>query len=178
MLRRFGMLHVRSALGLLAVLALTAAACTPGASPESSAPAAATPTQTEAAMATPAETATSVNVTVEEYQVTPESDSAPAGDITFNVTNNDPDDVHEFVVVSTDLPPDALPTKADGSFDEEGEGVEVMGEVEEILVDASEPLALSLEAGSYVLLCNRVVKEDGETESHYHEGMHAAFTVE
>lgn len=173
------MLHLRSALGLLAVLALAATACTPGASPSSSPPAAtATPSATEAAPATPAEAATTVNVTVEEYQVTPESDSAPAGDITFNVTNNGPDDVHEFVVVKTDLAPDALPTKADGSFDEDGDGVEVMGEVEEIAVGSSEPLALSLEPGAYVLLCNRVVTENGETESHYHEGMHAAFTVE
>ena len=173
------MLHFRTALGLLAVLALATTACTPGASPSSSPPAAtATASQTEAAMATPAEAATTVNVTVEEYKVTPESDSAPAGTITFNVTNNGPDDVHEFIVVKTDLAPDALPTKADGSFDEEGQDVQVLGEVEEILVDKSEPLQLSLEPGAYVMLCNRVVKENGETESHYAMGMHAAFTVE
>ena len=46
------------------------------------------------------------------------------------------------------------------------------------VVDKSEPLQLSLEPGAYVLLCNRVVKENGDTESHYAMGMHAAFTVE
>ena len=172
------MLRFRTSLGLLAALALVAAACNSGASPSVSAPTASATSSTAAASSAPAEAATTVNVTVEEYKVTPETDSAPAGDISFNVTNNGPDDVHEFVVVKTDLAPAALPTKDDGSFDEDGEGVELMGEVEEIAVGSSEPLDLSLEAGSYVLLCNRVVTENGETESHYHEGMHAAFTVE
>ena len=169
------MLRFRTALGLLAALALAAAACNSGASPSVSASAT---SSMAAASSAPAEAATTVNVTVEEYKVTPETDSAPAGDVSFNVTNNGPDDVHEFVVVKTDLAPDALPTKDDGSFDEDGQGVEVLGEVEEIAVGSSEPLDLSLEAVSYVLLCNRVVTENGETESHYHEGMHAAFTVE
>ena len=53
------------------------------------------------------------------------SSSAPAGEVTFNVTNKGPEDVHEFVVFETDLAPDALPTVADGSVDEEGEGVEL-----------------------------------------------------
>ncbi len=172
------MLHSRPALGLLAVLAIGIAACNAGASPSASGPTASATSSTAAASSAPAEVATTVNVTVEEYKVTPETDSAPAGDISFNVTNNGPDDVHEFIVVKTDLAPDALPTKADGSFDADGQGVEVMGEVEEIAVGSSEPLDLSLEAGSYVLLCNRVVKENGDTESHYAMGMHAPFTVE
>ena len=172
------MLHFRHALGLLAVLALVAVACNAGASPSASAPTASATSSEAAASSAPGETATTVSVTVEEYQVIPETDSAPAGNITFNVTNNGPDDVHEFVVVKTDLAPDALPTKPDGSFDEDGDGVEVLGEVEEIAVNATEPLALSLEAGKYVVLCNRVVTENGETESHYAMGMHAAFTVE
>jgi uncharacterized cupredoxin-like copper-binding protein len=172
------MLHSRPALALLAVLAIGIAACNAGASPSVAEPTASATSSTAAASSAPAEAATTVNVTVEEYKVTPETDSAPAGDVSFNVTNNGPDDVHEFVVVKTDLAPNALPTKDDGSFDEDGQGVELMGEVEEITVGSSEPLDLSLEAGSYVLLCNRVVTEDGETESHYHEGMHAAFTVE
>ena len=62
-----------------------------------------------------------VAVTVQEFAVLPATDSAPAGDVTFAVTNTGPEDTHEFVVFRTDLAPDALPTASDGSVDEEGE---------------------------------------------------------
>jgi hypothetical protein len=42
----------------------------------------------------------------------------------------------------------------------------------------TEDLTLDLEPGSYLLLCNIVEEEDGESESHFAEGMHATFTVE
>ena len=158
--------RIRIAVGLLAALALAAAGCAPNASTGAS------------ASANAGGGGTTVNVTVEEFSVTPESDSAPAGDVTFHVTNDGPKDIHEFVIVKTDLAPDALPTAEDGSFDEEGEGVEVIDEIEEIAVDESQDVTVNLEAGAYVLLCNRVETEDGETESHYAMGMHAAFTVE
>ena len=157
------MLHYRPVLGALAALALAAVACNAGASPSASAPAGG---------------GTTVNVTVQEFSVTPESESAPAGEVTFHVTNDGPNDVHEFVVVKTDLAPDALPTADDGSFDEDGQGVEVIDEIEEIPVGESQDLTVSLEPGAYVVLCNRVETEDGEAESHYAKGMHAAFTVE
>jgi hypothetical protein len=51
-----------------------------------------------------------------------------------------------------------------------------MGEVEDLAIDASEDLTLTLEAGNYVLLCN-IYSED-EQEAHYEEGMRTAFTVE
>src|SRR5262245_42348944 len=63
---------------------------------------------------------TTVDVTVQEFAVVPATDSAPAGDVTFRVTNTGPEDTHEFVVFKTDLAPDALPTASDGSVDEEG----------------------------------------------------------
>jgi uncharacterized cupredoxin-like copper-binding protein len=108
--------------------------------------------------------------------VLPEVASADAGEITFHVTNDGPEDVHEFVVIKTDLAPGDLPTDETGSVDEEGEGMEVMGEVEDLAIDASEDLTLTLEAGNYVLLCN-IYSED-EQEAHYEEGMRTAFTVE
>jgi hypothetical protein len=77
---------------------------------------------------------TTVDVTVQEFAVIPAESSAPAGDVTFDVTNEGPDDVHEFVVFKTDLAPDALPTVADGSVDEEGEGVELIDEIEDITI--------------------------------------------
>jgi hypothetical protein len=73
-----------------------------------------------------------------------------------------PEDTHEFVVFKTDLGPDALPTAADGSVDETGEGVELIDEIEDIAPgDTPPPLTVSLDAGSYVFICN-IVEEEGQ----------------
>jgi uncharacterized cupredoxin-like copper-binding protein len=121
---------------------------------------------------------TTVDVTVQEFAVIPAESSAPAGDVTFDVMNEGPDDTHEFVVYKTDLAPDALPTAADGSVDEEGEGVELIDEIEDIAVGDTPTLTVTLDAGSYVFICNIVEEEGGETIAHYQQGMRVAFTVE
>jgi uncharacterized cupredoxin-like copper-binding protein len=121
---------------------------------------------------------TTVDVTVQEFAVIPAESSAPAGDVTFDVMNEGPDDTHEFVVFKTDLAPDALPTAADGSVDEEGEGVELIDEIEDIAVGDTPTLTVTLDAGSYVFICNIVQEEGGETIAHYQQGMRIAFTVE
>jgi uncharacterized cupredoxin-like copper-binding protein len=121
---------------------------------------------------------TTVDVTVQEFAVLPAQDSAPAGDVTFNVTNTGPEDTHEFVVFKTDLEPDALPTAPDGSVDEEGEGVELIDEIEDIAVGDTPTLTVSLDAGSYVFICNIVEEEEDETIVHYQQGMRTGFTVE
>jgi uncharacterized cupredoxin-like copper-binding protein len=121
---------------------------------------------------------TTVDVTVQEFAVLPAQDSAPAGDVTFNVTNTGPEDTHEFVVFKTDLEPDALPTAPDGSVDEEGEGVELIDEIEDIAVGDTPTLTVSLDVGSYVLICNIVEDEGDETIVHYQQGMRTGFTVE
>jgi uncharacterized cupredoxin-like copper-binding protein len=120
-----------------------------------------------------------VDVTLQEFAVRPERDSAPAGDVTFNVGNVGPEDTHEFVVFKTDLAPDALPTAPDGSVDETGEGVDLIDEIEDIAVgDAFHTLTVSLEAGRYVFICNIVEEEGQDTIVHYQQGMRTGFTVE
>jgi hypothetical protein len=122
---------------------------------------------------------TTVAVTVQEFSVLPAQDSAPAGSITFEVENTGPEDTHEFVVIKTDLAPDALPTAEDGSVDETGEGIdEVIGEIEDIAVGSTDTLSTDLDAGSYVLVCNIVEEEGGDTLVHYALGMRTGFTVE
>jgi hypothetical protein len=118
---------------------------------------------------------TEVNVMLQEFSVIPEVDSAEAGNITFNVANVGPNDIHEFVILKTELEPDALPTVADGSVDENGEGIEVIDEAEDIPVGETHTVTVDLEAGSYVLLCN--IFDETENEAHYQEGMRTAFTV-
>jgi hypothetical protein len=118
-----------------------------------------------------------VNVDLTEYEVTLSPATVPAGDVTFMIYNGG-SETHEFVVVETDLAAADLPTSADGSFDEEGEGVEVIDEIETIPAGSSDELSLSLGAANYQLLCNRVVAEGDELESHFHEGMVAPLEVE
>jgi uncharacterized cupredoxin-like copper-binding protein len=119
-----------------------------------------------------------IEITLQEFAVLPSPDSAPAGEVTFNVTNIGPEDVHEFVVFATDLAPDALPTAPDGSVDETGEGVELIDEIEDIAVDETPTLTVTLDAGSYVLICNIVEEEGADTIVHYQQGMRVGFTAE
>jgi hypothetical protein len=117
-----------------------------------------------------------LEVTLQEFAVVPAESSASAGAVTFDVTNDGPDDPHELVVIKSDLAPDALPTDDNGAVDESGEGIEVIGEIEEFPPGQSRSKSFNLDAGAYVLICN--VFEEAEQESHYQNGMRTAFTVE
>jgi uncharacterized cupredoxin-like copper-binding protein len=122
-------------------------------------------------------TETSVAVTVQEFAVIPAQASAPAGKVTFVVTNKGPDDKHEFVVVRTDLDPGALPKKPDGSVDETGAGVTAVGEIEEFAPNTTQQMTFDLPTGKYVLFCNVVEVDAGKTEAHYSLGMRAGFST-
>lgn len=125
---------------------------------------------------TPGDGGTTVEVTLQEWAVVPAEMSAPAGQVTFVITNEGPDDVHEFVVIRTDLAPGDLPTDATGTVVEGGEGMEVVDEVEDLPVGDTAELAVELAAGSYVLVCN--IYDEDEAEAHYQMGMRIGFTVE
>ena len=124
------------------------------------------PTATESE--SPSGGAGTVEVTEKDFSVATNPTSASAGAITFDVHNEGPS-VHEFVVFETDLAPDALPTNADGTVNEEGEGVTHIDEIEDIPVGEEQDLEVDLEAGNYVLICN--------LPGHYKSGMHTGFTV-
>lgn len=114
-----------------------------------------------------------VSVKLTEYSITAEKSSAKAGEVTFELQNIG-GFVHEFVVIKTDLPITELPTADDGSVNEEGTGIQVVDEVEDIPTGEKETLKVNLEAGKYVLVCNVVEESQG---SHYKHGMRTAFTV-
>jgi uncharacterized cupredoxin-like copper-binding protein len=118
--------------------------------------------------------ATQVDVTLSEWAVEPSETSVAAGTIYFLVTNAGPEDPHEFVVIKTDEPFDALPV-VEGQVPEDE--VDLLDEIEPFAVDSRASLVLDLEPGKYVLICNIAEIEDGELESHYEEGMRVAFEV-
>jgi len=120
---------------------------------------------------------TTVAVIVQEYVVLPNPASAAAGSVTFNAQNKGPEHTHEFVVVKTALTPDKLPVKADGSVNEDGAGIEAVGELEDIAANTSKTVTFTMTAGSYVLFCNVVETVGGQTLVHYNLGMRTAFTV-
>ena len=153
------------ALAAMSVIALAIAACSTGTTSQSPA----------ASPGAPGGTATAVAVTLQEWSVLPAPDSAPAGSITFQVTNTGPEDVHEFVVLKTDLDAGALPVDANGAVTEEGEGIEVVDEIEDIAVGATQELTVSMTAGKYVLICN--IYDETDSEAHYTMGMRTALTV-
>jgi uncharacterized cupredoxin-like copper-binding protein len=109
-----------------------------------------------------------VAVTLADFTITADPDSASAGEVTFDVTN-DAEQTHEFVVFQTDLAPDQLPTDEGGDVDEAGEGVALVDEIEDIEGGSTQSLTVNLDAGSYVLICN--------LPGHYGQGMLAGFTV-
>jgi uncharacterized cupredoxin-like copper-binding protein len=117
-----------------------------------------------------------VAVTLVEYKVVPVPTSAHAGSVTFNAKNIG-SATHELHVIKTDLAPEALPTKADGSVDEEAAGVTMVDHVTDIAAGQAKPLTVTLEPGTYVLICNVVHTTNGTTISHYERGMRVAFTI-
>ncbi len=116
-----------------------------------------------------------MNVTLQEFTVATDPTSGDAGEVTFEATNDGPDDVHEFVVFRTDLAPTDLPTDENGAVVETGEGIELIGEIEDIPVGETKSVTLELEAGNYVFICN--IWDEEEQESHYQEGMRTSFTI-
>jgi len=149
-----GRLPMRGATVLLTVVVAGLALVACGGEEPTGAPATQAPTTTAA---------TTIGVTLQEWTVLPAPASAPAG---------------QLVVIKTDLDPGALPTTPEGKADEEGAGVEVIGEIEEFKVGETRSSSFDLTAGSYVLICNIVEKEEGKTEAHYQLGMRTAFTVQ
>lgn len=115
---------------------------------------------------------TKVDAALTTYKITLSKNTVNAGDIVFHVHNDATDLLHEFVIFKTDLAPDALPLNSEGAVDEEGAGVTHIDEVE-VEVGQSADLAVNLQPGNYVLICNI----NDNNEQHYQHGMYVGFTV-
>ncbi|HET8785887.1 MAG TPA: hypothetical protein VFM38_09645 [Candidatus Limnocylindrales bacterium] len=139
----------------LAVSGLIASACAGSAAPPTGAPAASAASQSTATG--------SVAVELIEGKVTADPTTASAGPVTFAIKNIGMN-VHEFVVIKTDMKASDLPVK-DGVVDEAA--LTVVGQVENIALRATPTLDVELAPGHYALICN--------IKDHYGAGMHADF---
>src|SRR6478609_2409591 len=93
----------------------------------------------------------SANLTDTGIQVS--SATLPAGTITFHIANSSAAELHEFVIIRTDLNADQLPQAADGSIDEEK--LSSPGEKGDIAAGQAGDLTLTLPAGRYMFICNQ-----------------------
>lgn len=103
-----------------------------------------------------------VPVKLNEYNILPAKQAAPAGKVTFVLTNNGKL-THEFVVVKTAKPAGNL--LKGNEADETG----AVGEVGELKPGQTKKLTLTLKTGHYALLCN--------LPNHYRAGQFADFYV-
>lgn len=117
-----------------------------------------------------------VDVSLFEWNVEPTPTSVDAGEVTFTATN-DGGEAHEMVVVKG-IAPEDLPLNDDGSVNEDALPADAfMGEVEEIEPGDSDSVSFDLDAGEYTIFCNIVETDNGETESHFDQGMVSTITV-
>jgi uncharacterized cupredoxin-like copper-binding protein len=152
---------------VIAATLLIVVACSAGASPSPAAPA----SQAAGSGTASGAAGTSVTAKLTEFKIELGAATAPAGPVTFALTNSGTV-LHEFVVFKTDLAPDKLPLAADGAtVDEAGAGASLtlVDEVEDIEAGATASLEVTLAAGHYVVICN--------VPAHYTSGMRAEFTT-
>jgi hypothetical protein len=118
-----------------------------------------------------------VKVQLIEFQVNPALQFVAKGKINF-VVKNAGTEKHEFVIVRG-ADPAALPTKADGSVDENQiPKRDELGELENIKKGKTKSKTFKLSAGSYILFCNTVdVEEDGTVVSHFARGMYTTINA-
>lgn len=115
-----------------------------------------------------AQTATRMNMTLNEWSIIPDLPEVAAGDITFDVVNSG-EDVHEVIIIKSDLDIAALPpSKVRGEVDEDAIG-QYIGGFEDVAPSASMSGTLTLTPGRYILLCNLT--------NHYAKGMVSTLQV-
>lgn len=121
---------------------------------------------------------TTVDVVLQEFSIMPSVTTVPPGDVTFEMDNEGPDLTHELRVIRTDFAADELPTNDDGTVDLGAAGVDEVRGFAPVEEGRRGGGVVTLDAGSYVLICNLKDTVEGEEIAHYTAGMRAAFTVE
>ncbi|MGE3269672.1 MAG: hypothetical protein AB7P40_13055 [Chloroflexota bacterium] len=119
-------------------------------------------------LAAEAQAPTRMAITLNEWSILPEVQEVPAGEVTFDVVNTG-EDVHEVILIRSDLDITALPPSAvRGEVDEDATGLYVGG-FEDVQPAGLASGTLTLEPGRYILLCNLT--------NHYTKGMVSTLQV-
>lgn len=148
-----------ASIGLAVVLAAcSSTASSPGA-------AASQPGTTQSPSDTPSTSGTTITATLTEFVIALSHTSAPAGPVTFNVTNSGTM-VHEFVILKTDILAKDLPLVNGVVVEDDYSPV---GEVPETDAGKSGTFSATLAAGHYAIICN--------IAGHVAQGMVIDFTV-
>jgi hypothetical protein len=119
----------------------------------------------------------SQKLTLTEFQINPALQYVAQGKSNF-VAKNAGTEKHEVVIVRGSDPA-ALPTKADGSVDEEQipKSNEV-GEIGNVKKGKTKSKTFKLSPGSYILFCNIIDTEpDGSQVSHFAKGMYTTINA-
>lgn len=127
-------------------------------------PATSAPAPTTAVASGPS---TTVNVTLTDAAIKLSTLGVAPGKVTFQVTNTGAVE-HEFVILQTSLPQNAIPVDPTNAALVQEPGL--IGKVAALAPKTSGSITLSLATGSYVLICNEL--------AHYMAlGMHTGFSV-
>ncbi len=105
----------------------------------------------------------------EPMGISANASTVSAGEITFNVLNTSDDTIHEMVVVKLSDVNGTLPFNED-EFRVDEDLMNGFGEVSELEPGIRGQLTVTLEPGTYVLVCN--------IPGHYSSGMWTILTVE
>ena len=115
-----------------------------------------------------AQGASQLPVSLDDYRFWHDVTAVPAGDVTFDLKNVG-DEVHELIVIRSDMDTAGLPPgAARGEVDEAAIG-EYIGGWEDVQPGATASGTLTLTPGRYILLCNLT--------DHYSRGMVSTLQV-
>jgi len=112
---------------------------------------------------------TTIAVALTDFKVGLASATIPAGQVTLQIANEGTQ-AHELLVFATSLDPAAFPRQADGSVDEEGQGLNKISDGDNLDRGGTQTRTVDLTTpGRYVLLCN--------LPDHFAQGMYTTVTV-
>ena len=106
-------------------------------------------------------------IALSEWKVATSS-ALRAGTTTFTISNAGTTE-HELLVFKSDLAPSAYPTDPAGDIQEDGPGVDLLSDGENIPVGGTQERTVELKPGTYLFVCN--------IPGHFKSGMFTVVTV-